>query len=345
MLTRVSLLAHAPAGFFAVAQSADLGRAPLRVWFAGVPLALFRSGLGVAALVDACPHRGVPLSEGWLRHGQIHCPYHGYRYAASGACVHMPGLAAGRAIPKALCTPSLHCVEQQGILWVRASPLAGQTLPPRLPMHDDADVHTAIWPLEVAGGLLDAVENFLDGTHTHYVHRGLIRVPARRTAVHVSVVREGLTAEARYSPARRPRAETSAGLLGRVLTRGIDERIARFVAPAIGQLEYRRSTRTAMVLSALFSPGQAGGLRAWAVVSTRRLPGVPDALVRALIAPLFKLAIAQDRRILRMQAEGRAQLPARQDVLGPLDVMRPHMEHITRHGASARVAQELTLWL
>ncbi|MFM2416851.1 MAG: hypothetical protein RL385_1574 [Pseudomonadota bacterium] len=345
MLPGVSPLAHAPPGFFVVARCADLGRGPLRVWFAGVPLVLFRSGLGVAALVDACPHRGVALSRGSVQHGHIHCPYHGYRYAASGVCVAMPGLGSGRAIPEALRTPSLDCVEQQGFVWVRAAPLSGQALPPRLPLFEDADVHTFCWPLQVQGGLLDAIENFLDGTHTHYVHRGLIRTPKRRSPVSVAVLREGLTVEARYTPAPRRVSASSAGLLGVLLTRGIDGRIARFLAPAIGQLEYRRKDRAAMVLSALFSPAQAGTVRAWAVVSTRSIPGVPDALVQTLIRPLFKLAIAQDRRILRLQSEGRAQLPLHQDVLGPLDVMRPHMEHIARHGGSALAAQELTLWL
>ena len=41
-------------------------------------------------VIDRCPHRGAPLSEGRLQNGNIQCPYHGYQFNACGDCVHIP---------------------------------------------------------------------------------------------------------------------------------------------------------------------------------------------------------------------------------------------------------------
>ncbi|MCL9797435.1 Rieske 2Fe-2S domain-containing protein, partial [Frankia sp. AgKG'84/4] len=49
-----------------VARSRDVGQQPWGATLLGVPLVLWRpvASNGVSALVDQCPHRGVPLSAG-----------------------------------------------------------------------------------------------------------------------------------------------------------------------------------------------------------------------------------------------------------------------------------------
>lgn len=41
-------------------------------------------------LIDRCPHRGAPLSEGRLQNGNIQCPYHGYQFNGCGDCIYIP---------------------------------------------------------------------------------------------------------------------------------------------------------------------------------------------------------------------------------------------------------------
>jgi nitrite reductase/ring-hydroxylating ferredoxin subunit len=67
-------------------------RRPVRVTVAGERIALFRGPGGkVAALYDQCPHRGAPLSRGRIvQGGSLQCPYHGWQFAASGACTRLP---------------------------------------------------------------------------------------------------------------------------------------------------------------------------------------------------------------------------------------------------------------
>ncbi len=47
---------------------------------------------------DLCIHRGARLSKGWITENTVVCPYHGWRYNGSGACVLIPS-APGLPIP------------------------------------------------------------------------------------------------------------------------------------------------------------------------------------------------------------------------------------------------------
>jgi 5,5'-dehydrodivanillate O-demethylase len=51
----------------------------------------YRSEDGVAHIVAyRCPHRGTPLSLGWIEGDTIRCRYHGWRYDGTGQCVEQP---------------------------------------------------------------------------------------------------------------------------------------------------------------------------------------------------------------------------------------------------------------
>jgi phenylpropionate dioxygenase-like ring-hydroxylating dioxygenase large terminal subunit len=43
-------------------------------------------------LRDNCPHRGVPLSQGWYDGKEIQCCYHGWRFDTKGTCLGIPAL-------------------------------------------------------------------------------------------------------------------------------------------------------------------------------------------------------------------------------------------------------------
>ena len=58
-------------------------------------------------LKDLCIHRGAALSLGWAREGRIVCPYHGWEYDRSGACVRIPSLPEDAAILSA-CDLQFH---------------------------------------------------------------------------------------------------------------------------------------------------------------------------------------------------------------------------------------------
>ena len=82
-----------PNGWFAVAFSRDLAPGEVkRIHYFDEDLVLFRTRTGLAKALDAyCPHLGAHLGEGGRVVGEtIRCPFHGWRYDGSGACVEIP---------------------------------------------------------------------------------------------------------------------------------------------------------------------------------------------------------------------------------------------------------------
>ncbi len=106
-----------PPGWYAVAQSADLGRGDVqRAVFDGQALVVFRGDDGAVGILHApCPHRGADLSLGRVRGRHLVCGFHGLRVSADGAC-HGPDALDGCADLNAQSWPVL---ERNGLvcLW------------------------------------------------------------------------------------------------------------------------------------------------------------------------------------------------------------------------------------
>jgi phenylpropionate dioxygenase-like ring-hydroxylating dioxygenase large terminal subunit len=158
-----------------VALSADLSAAlagrPLAVWLLEEDLVLWRDDAGVVhAWADQCPHRGAKLSLGRVEAGRLECPYHGWQFAASGQCVHVPALPS-------FVPPASHCVrsfgvrESCGLVWVQLVP--GTTALPTFAAEHDTQLRKLnCGPYDVATSAPRIVENFLDMAHFGFVHEG-----------------------------------------------------------------------------------------------------------------------------------------------------------------------------
>eukprot|EP00741_Cyanophora_paradoxa_P010126 tig00020510_g9801.t1 len=83
-------------------------------------------GGAVRCVLDRCPHRAVPLSDGRLEGPLLECGYHGWQFDGSGRCARIPQLEAGAAInQRRACVAAYPVALAQGIIFVPA--------PPRLP--------------------------------------------------------------------------------------------------------------------------------------------------------------------------------------------------------------------
>ena len=169
----------------------QLGRRPLARTLLGTPLALFRDGAGrPAAVLDRCPHRNAPLSQGRRVGDRLACPYHGWQFDAQGVCRVVPGLCAPMEHP-ARNVAAHAAVEQDGWVWVYGEPGVTPAAPPPRFAYLGASGYVSITGEAVVDAALpDAAENFLDGTHTHFVHAGLIRTEGQRREV-TAIVRRG----------------------------------------------------------------------------------------------------------------------------------------------------------
>lgn len=105
------------------------GLGPTQIRVCGIDLAVWHKW---SALVDACPHRLAPLSQGRVdpKSGCIECPYHGWSFDADGSLQTIPQLDEGRTITAA------------------TGNAGGAT---SLPVHAAGDVLFVFLPTEVTG--------------------------------------------------------------------------------------------------------------------------------------------------------------------------------------------------
>jgi len=121
--------------WYPVAYAADVASTPLRVELFDEPFAVARTPAGGwLAFADACPHRGAALSEGRVTAcGKLMCPYHGYTFSATGACVAAPYAPRAVGSPRAAAS-AVPVVEAQGIVWLAPAPGGPPPLLSALPL-------------------------------------------------------------------------------------------------------------------------------------------------------------------------------------------------------------------
>ena len=158
--------------FYPVAQSRLITRKkPLERTIYGRRIALFRDEGGRAHALDArCPHHGANLADGVVIDGCLACPYHGWRFAADGRCVHIPSQPA-RPIPPRATTRAFEVVEHQGIVWVHAGGRPAVRPPPSFGIADDPTFRGFAIEETVPGPADWWVDNFMDISHVPFVHR------------------------------------------------------------------------------------------------------------------------------------------------------------------------------
>ena len=124
---------------------------------------------------DLCIHRGARLSKGWITDNTVVCPYHGWRYEGSGACVLIPS-APGQPIPPKARSFPVKAIEQDGLIWASLGAPAHE--PPAFPERNTPGFRTFLaGPYEFRANGFRAVENFIDITHFPFVHAGFNGVP------------------------------------------------------------------------------------------------------------------------------------------------------------------------
>ncbi len=157
-----------------VAATADEVLAkPLGRMVCGERMVFFR-GLDnrVAALEDFCPHRGAPLSLGFVKEGRLVCGYHGLEMGCQGKALAMPGQRV-QGFPAIRSYP---VEERYGFIWVwpgEAALADAHTIPVQ-DWHGHPDWAFGGGLYHVNCGYRLMVDNLMDLTHETYVHANSI---------------------------------------------------------------------------------------------------------------------------------------------------------------------------
>jgi nitrite reductase (NADH) small subunit len=86
----------------------------------GVAVAVFRNAQDrVFALLDRCPHKGGPLSQGIVLGDSVACPLHNWNIGLADGCAKAPDEG---------CTPSFACKVEAGEVFLDSTELATKAL-------------------------------------------------------------------------------------------------------------------------------------------------------------------------------------------------------------------------
>jgi phenylpropionate dioxygenase-like ring-hydroxylating dioxygenase large terminal subunit len=319
--------------WFVVARSRELGNRPLAVTLLDRPIVLARLATGeLAALDDCCPHRQAPLSAGRLTPEGLQCAYHGWTFGADGHCTSLPGLGRQACKPVVRVT-TMQVFEHEGLVWVSPA-VSGPSGPDALPAFmrkPRAGSCRFTWSTRWNARALDALENFLDPLHTHFIHRGLVRSDGDRQAVTATVVRSNGNLQIDYSGQQK-----QSGLLFRLFESRRDIERAHFSAAAAGsaQLEYRYANGSALYFTLHFSPESENRTR---VHGTLHVEGrwAPAWAVRLLAWPFLRQVALQDQRIVEAQCANRVRFLRSTGVSTELDLARPGLDEVWSSAGSS----------
>lgn len=305
--------------WYGVCATSDLRTQPRRFVIDGVPVVVFRARGGLHALSDVCPHRFAPLSMGQVLGDRIECPYHGWQFDTAGQCQSMPGCVTD--LPRAR-VPVYAVTEHDGVVFVSLKPSNAM---PYSRVISGPDVATAYACNQVEARLADVAENILDATHTHYIHKGLLRgLSHRRYRVRVTVSGGDDFIEARYEG--EPQQE---GLVSRLFEGGRGVSVGRFRAPGIAEIEFWGRRQVSLVTTFHLrqeTPDQVAGL---CILSGPKEWGL-GYVKAALFRPLFKIGVEQDRVILKAARRNRDLAGNPKPMIGPLDILRSGIDAILR---------------
>lgn len=162
-----------PDQWYVVANSKSVKKdRPLGVRRLGEDLVLWRTPDGkIHCHHDRCAHKGAKLSLGKIDGATIACPYHGFRYDASGTCVAMPCLGTDQKRPN-MSVRKLIVREAHDLVWLWWG--APREKYPALPITPD------LIGLEIYGDTTwerpvhytRYVESLLEFYHIAHVHSG-----------------------------------------------------------------------------------------------------------------------------------------------------------------------------
>ena len=170
-----------------VAASTQLeNESVMSVRLMGEDLALYRTESGKLGLVaERCSHRGASLVYGIPEEEGLRCPYHGWRYDATGRCNDTPGESSGKleassetqsrparertAFSDKVCIAGYPVEELGGLIFAYLGPKPAPLLP-RWDVLARDDLRREVGITDLPINWLTLAENQMDPYHLDYLH-------------------------------------------------------------------------------------------------------------------------------------------------------------------------------
>ncbi len=312
----------------------ELRGKPQRRLLHGQPLVIFEGTTGPAVLRDRCPHRNVPLSNGWVENGNVVCPYHGWAFSGDGTCTAIPG-ADG---PDGQCAEAVPCRVANGLVFANPSATPRDFAPLPFPVNDDSFDHH-VWPTRYRGSLIDGMENLLDPAHPHLMHPRIVgRNPQR---IRVEVLRQQFAdhVQCTYNEAERRRGWLPALLEGQRLNG-----VGLFHGPTTCQLGFIGKDGPKLFITAVFSPQTVEDVQAFAIFSTPK-GRLPAWLKGQAMVAFHRQIIGQDQAMIAAQLDNLRAFGGPKYTQGPIDFIKTPMLRLMQGDRLVPSEERFTCWL
>ncbi len=157
-----------------VGTTDELRDIPQAIKILGEDLVLFRDDGGRIGLLGLhCPHRGASLEYGDIENGGLRCPYHGWLFSVSGACLEQPAEPAASNFCRKVKHQSYPIKELGGFIFAYMGPQQ-DGIPP-LPNYRALSDPAGQRSLEVTRlydyNWFNFIENGADPAHFSILHR------------------------------------------------------------------------------------------------------------------------------------------------------------------------------
>ncbi|MFK7823207.1 MAG: Rieske 2Fe-2S domain-containing protein [Oligoflexales bacterium] len=306
------------------AFSREIKQAPLRIKIYNTPIVLWRNkSLKICALLDSCPHRASPLSAGNCQDNSISCPYHGWTFDHNGACKSVPCENPRFKFRKKI--PAFEIKEDSGLVWIYLEQnIAAREAPFSLAPYKNKNWHFIYRKKIFSTSTSQLIENFMDSSHTSFVHQGLIRGISEKTERKVQVLCDDHRVLVSH-----PEIKEKVGVGGSLIL-GKNARVTHtdeFILPSIVKVDYQFKPKNRGFLAFIFcTPVTATQTIAHVVIGLRF--GALSYLVKPILPIFIHKILNQDEQITRLQQENQNLLGNPEECDAPSDYMHRQVKNL-----------------
>lgn len=149
---------------------------PHRTRLLGEDLLVVRLTSGaVATMTPRCPHRTASLYFGRNEEEGLRCGYHGWKFAADGACMDMPSEPPESNFKDKVHLKTYRTLERNGVIWTYMGP--EQDSPPPLPNLEwnmVPESHCYLTKRIAQNNYFQTIEGEIDSSHSGFLHSNFV---------------------------------------------------------------------------------------------------------------------------------------------------------------------------
>lgn len=303
--------------WYVLCKSSDISHKLTQRTFKNTNIVLFRNKSGLCkAFVDFCPHRGVPLSIGKLSNDEIICAYHGWHFDEHGKCKKIPALCEENKIQ----LKPISLSEKYGLIFISFSEDVDNNK--EIPVNKDPEYYRFYSKYKIYGELIDLLENFLDATHTPYIHNKLIRSSKTSQNIDAEIIRSKDMVKIVYKGEKK-----QFGLISKLFEKTRTYSEAVFEMPTNAEISYYSKKGLNLKIKVCLTPTRENEYNAHVFFIFKK--NIINLMKFFLAWPFFYLAIKQDLKILQQQFDNKSDFGDKSYIINPrCDLIRPHLHDL-----------------